>query len=67
MVALFLGQAPREPEVLKALACACLPTPPIKRLIGTICFFATTSLRYLVAFLRCIPLIAWATSRDVLK
>lgn len=66
-VALFLGQAPREPEVLKALAWACLPTPPMNRLIGMICFLATTSLRYFWAFLKCIPLTAWATSLEVLK
>ena len=47
--------------------CAFLPTPPLNLLKGTICFFSVTSVRYLIAFLRCIPLMAMAVSRVFLK
>ena len=57
--ALFLGHQPWvQPH---CLACAHLPTPPLRR-NGTHCFFQATAFRYLVAFQIRIPLTAWAVS-----
>lgn len=46
---------------------AFLPTPPLNLLKGTICFLATTSLRYRLALRICMCLIAWAVSLVFLK
>lgn len=54
-------------DVFHSLAWAVRPIPPLNLRKGTARLCLTTSLRYLMALLYCIPLIADATSQVLLK